>query len=235
MGIIDSYIKNIEKELKSQKSIKVEEVVGEVIEVKDGVAILVGLNNVTYGEIVEFDSGEKGFVIDLNEDSVGVVILGDFLKIKAGEMVKASGKQVSVPVSNEILGRTVNALGMPIDGGDKIKLDKLYPVEKIAPGIVYRKPVSVPLQTGIKAIDALVPIGRGQRELIIGDRGTGKSTVVIDTILNQKGKDVICIYCAVGQKESNVAWLIDVFKKHFNIGFGRNNFSFFLNFFYCAY
>ncbi len=214
MGIIDSYIKDVEKELKSSKSRKVEEEVGEVVEVKDGVSILTGLNNVTYGEIVEFESGEKGFVIDLNEDSVGVVILGDFLKVKAGEMVKASGRQVSVPVTNEILGRIIDGLGRPIDGGDKIKTDKYYPVEKIAPGIVYRKPVSVPLQTGIKAIDALVPIGRGQRELIIGDRGTGKSTVVIDTILNQKGKDVICIYCAIGQKESNVAQVVDVFKKH---------------------
>ena len=214
MGIIDEYIKEIEKELSKNKTRAKKEEVGEVIEVKDGIVILTGLYNATYGEIIEFESGEKAFIIDLKENSVGAVVLGDFLKIHAHEMARATGMQVSVPVSDAILGRVVNALGMPLEKEEKIKADKFYPVEKIAPGIIYRKPVDVPLQTGIKAIDALIPIGRGQRELIIGDRGTGKSTIAIDTIINQKGQDVICIYCAIGQKESTVAQVIDTFRKY---------------------
>ncbi|MEK7079101.1 MAG: F0F1 ATP synthase subunit alpha [Patescibacteria group bacterium] len=214
MKLIDEYLQDIERDLKkSAISINTEEV-GLVDEVRDGVALVTGLDNVTFGEVVQFASGIKGYVIDLLEDKVGVVVLGDYLPIKSSEQVKALGYTLSVPVSDAILGRVVDPLCNPQDNLPAIKADKMYPVEKIAPTVVYRKSVSVPLQTGIKAIDALTPIGRGQRELIIGDRGTGKTTIALDTIINQKGQNVICIYCGVGQKNSKMALVVDLLRKN---------------------
>lgn len=214
MKLIDQYLKDIEKQLKvSQLKIKTDEV-GIVSEVRDGVCLLNGLDNVSYGEVIEFESGVKGYVVDLIEHQVGVVVLGDYLALKAGQQAKASGYTLSVPVSDAVLGRVVDPLMNSLDTGAKLTSDTLYPIEKIAPGIVYRKSVSVPIQTGIKAIDALIPIGRGQRELIIGDRVTGKTTIAVDTIINQKDENVICIYCSIGQKNSKTAQLIELLKKN---------------------
>ena len=212
MKTFDQYIKAIEKELQEKNDKVAISEIGTVYKINDGVAQLTGLDNVSFGEIVEFSSGVKGFVIDLTEDYVGVVILGDYLKIKAGDTVMAKGRQVSVPVSEALLGRVINPIGGALDGLGEIKSTQFYPVEKNAPGVVAREPVSVALQTGIKAIDALIPIGRGQRELIIGDRRTGKTTIAIDTIINQKNEDVICIYCAIGQKRSKIASTIELLK-----------------------
>lgn len=214
MKVIDEYIKTLEKELKkSKKTIKTQEV-GVALEIKDGVVILSGLDNVSYGELIEFDNGTVGFITDLAEDTVGAIILGNYLNIKAGSQAKALGYTLSVPVSDSLLGRVVDALGNPIDGLRKIKTDKRYPIEKIAPGVVKRSAVKVPVQTGIKSIDSLIPIGRGQRELIIGDRGTGKTTIAVDTILNQKNENMICIYCGIGQRNSKMASLIHLLKSH---------------------
>lgn len=214
MKLIDEYLKKIEKEIeKSQEKVTAEEM-GTVVEVKDGVVILEGLDEVGFGELIQFESQRVGFVIDIGEFNVGTIILGDYLPIKSGDKAKALGYTLSVPVGNELLGRVLDSLGNPQDSGPKLKTKQLYPVEKLAPNVVKRQPVSIPIQTGIKAIDALVPIGRGQRELIIGDRGTGKTTLAIDTILNQKEEDVICIYCAVGQKNSKVAAIVDLLKKN---------------------
>jgi len=214
MKLIDQYLQEVEKNLKSAKVKANVKEVGIVEELRDGVALALGLDNVTFGEVVEFESGSKGYVIDLMEDKVGIIVLGDYLKIKSGEQVKALGYTLSVPVSDEILGRVVDPLCNPLDEGSAIRADKTYPVEKIAPSVVLRKSVSVPLQTGIKAIDALIPIGRGQRELIIGDRGTGKTTIALDSILNQKHENLICIYCGVGQKNSKMALVVNLLKKH---------------------
>lgn len=213
MKILDEYLAEVKKGLnKSETKIKAEEI-GSVTEVKDGVVLLSGLTRVSYGEIIEFDSGVKGFVIDLLEDSVGTIIMGEYLDIKLGELAKSTGLTLSIPVNPNLTGRVIDPLANPIDGKSKIKAEKYYPLEKVAPGVVYRKTVNVPLQTGIKAIDALIPIGRGQRELIIGDRGTGKTTLAIDTILNQKKEEVICIYCAIGQKRSKLATTINLLEK----------------------
>lgn len=214
MKVIDEYIKTLEKEFrKSKNSVKTQEV-GIVNEIKDGVIILSGLDNVSYGELIQFENQVVGFVIDLTEDMVGAIVMGDYLSIRAGDQAKALGITLSIPVSDNMLGRVVDSLGVPIDGGKKIKTDRRYPIEKIAAGVVKRKPVNVPVQTGIKSIDALIPIGRGQRELIIGDRGTGKTTIAIDTILNQKNENMICIYCGIGQKNSKMASLIHSLKSH---------------------
>lgn len=214
MKLIDEYLKKIEKELQSaERKIKAEEV-GTVTEVKDGVVILDGLDEVSYGELIQFEQKKIGFVIDIDEFSVGTIILGDYLSIKAGDRAKGLEYTLSIPVSEALLGRVVDPLGNPLDSTAKIAAKEFYPVEKVAPGVVRRIPVSLPIQTGIKAIDALIPIGRGQRELIIGDRGTGKTTLAIDTILNQKNENVICIYCAIGQKNSKVAAIMDLLKKY---------------------
>lgn len=214
MRSIDQYIKELEKELsKKRQEFKTKEI-GRVLEVKDGVAILEGLDNAFYGEIVEFENGENGFIIDLSEDTVGVVILGDYLTISSGSQVRGTDRILSIPVSNSILGKVVNPLGKTIDKKIRIRPEKYYPLEKIAPSVVYRRPVNEPVQTGIKAIDSLIPIGRGQRELIIGDRSTGKTTIAVDTIINQIGKSLICIYCAIGQKNSNIASVVDILKKN---------------------
>jgi F-type H+-transporting ATPase subunit alpha len=189
-----------------QTRLKVDEV-GTVLSVGDGVARVFGLKNVMAGELVEFPSGVQGMVLNLESNNVGIAILGEDNSIKEGTIVKRTEKIVSVPVGDALLGRVVNAMGQPIDGKGEIKTNTFRAVEIKAPGIIARKSVHEPMQTGIKAIDAMIPIGRGQRELIIGDRKTGKTAVALDTIINQKGKNVVCIYVAIGQKQSTVRQL----------------------------
>lgn len=200
--IIRSQIKNYEAKLETSQT-------GTVIVVGDGIATVSGLDQCMAGELIEFPNSEFGMAQNLNEDTVSVVILGDDSGIKEGDTVKRTGRVVSVPVGSGLIGRVVNALGEPIDGKGTITNDGFRPIESPAPGIIDREPVNVPLQTGIKAIDSMIPIGRGQRELIIGDRQTGKTTIATDTIVNQKGKDVICIYVAIGQKRSTVAQIVN--------------------------
>jgi F-type H+-transporting ATPase subunit alpha len=193
-------------------NIDVEET-GKVVSYADGVARVYGLSNIMAGEMVEFDSGEKGMTLNLEESNVGIVVLGSGEKIVEGSTVKRTGKLLRVPVGDSLLGRVVNPLGEPLDGNGVIESNESRFVEEKAPGIMDRKSVHEPLQTGIKAIDALVPVGRGQRELIIGDRQTGKTTVAVDTIINQKGQDVFCIYVAIGQKSSTVAQVVKKLKE----------------------
>src|SRR3989454_2359817 len=182
--------------------------VGSIISIGDGIARVHGVENAMAGEMLEFPHGVFGIALNLEEESVGAVLLGEFREIKEGDTVKRTGRIISVPVGDEMLGRVVNALGQPVDGKGPITSKQLSPIERIAPGVVDRQPVREPLQTGLKAIDSMVPIGRGQRELIIGDRQTGKTAVAIDTILNQKDTGVICIYSAIGQKQSTVAQVV---------------------------
>jgi len=197
-------IENLKREIENfSADIKVEKV-GKVLEVFDGIARVSGLSEVKSSEMVTFHGGETGVALNLEEDTIGIIILGDFSKIKEGDEVKATGKILALPVSNEILGRVVNALGKPVDGRGVIKADKSQPIEKVAPGVVTRQSVSKPVATGLKVIDAIIPIGRGQRELIIGDRQTGKTAIAIDTILNQKGQNMICVYVSIGQKDSKL-------------------------------
>ena len=190
--------------------------IGSVLEVGDGIARIYGLRNVMSNELVEFEDGKGtlGITLNLEEGNVGVVILGEYTQIKEGMTVKTTGRIASVPVGDALIGRIVNPTGRPIDGKGDIISDRTRPIERVAPGIVARKSVHQPLQTGLTAIDALTPIGRGQRELIIGDRQTGKTAVAIDTIINQKGGDVICIYVAIGQKASTVAQIAKTLEKH---------------------
>ena len=192
--------------------------VGTVLEVRDGVARIYGLKNAIAGELLEFTSSETGEVVagqvlNLEQDNVGAAIMGDFLKLKEGDEVRTTGRILDVPVGKELIGRVVNALGQPVDGRGAIATSEARAVEMIAPGIVLRQPVKQPLQTGIKAIDAMTPVGRGQRELIIGDRATGKTAIAIDTIINQKGQGVICVYVAIGQKLSTVATVVERLKE----------------------
>lgn len=203
----------IREQIKNYNVDLVMEDVGTVIEVGDGIARIFGLQNAKAGELIEFPGGIYGMVQNLEVGNVGVVLLGD-ADIKEGDEVKATGKVVQVPVGEGLLGRVVNALGAPIDGKGDYSYDKTMPIEKIAPGVITRESVNVPLQTGTKAIDALFPIGRGQRELIIGDRQTGKTAIAIDAIINQKDTDVICIYVAIGQKTSTVAQIVDTLEQH---------------------
>jgi F-type H+-transporting ATPase subunit alpha len=181
---------------------------GSVISVGDGIARIYGLEKVMSGELIEFPHNVSGIAMNLEEDQIGSVLLGDYTEIKEGDEVRRTRRIMSVPVGDEMIGRVVNALGEPIDGKGPIHTDSFNPVERLAPGVVERLPVKEPLQTGIKAIDAMIPIGRGQRELIIGDRQTGKTAIAVDTIINQKGGDVICIYVAIGQKRSTVAQVV---------------------------
>ena len=205
MSYTDQVIESLKKNIDSfKKEVSVEEV-GAVISVGDGIARMSGLENCKAQEMLEFPGGVYGVALNLEEETVGAVILGDFRHIKEGDLVKRTGRIMSVPVGDQLIGRVVNAVGIAIDGGEEIVTKEFYPVERVAPGVMTREPVNRPVQTGIKAIDAMIPIGRGQRELIIGDRQTGKTAVAIDTIINQKGQDMICIYVAVGQKESKVA------------------------------
>jgi F-type H+-transporting ATPase subunit alpha len=187
---------------------------GSVISVGDGIARIYGLENVMAGELVEFGPQTVGIALNLEEDQVGVVLLGDYGDVKEGDQVKRTGRIMSLPVGDAMVGRVVNALGVPIDGKGPIATTQFNNIERLAPGVVDRQPVKQPLQTGIKAIDAMVPIGRGQRELIIGDRQTGKTTVALDTIINQKGQGVICIYVAIGQKRSTVAQVVRTLEEH---------------------
>jgi len=182
--------------------------VGSIISIGDGIARVHGVENAMAGEMLEFPHGVFGIALNLEEESVGAVLLGEFTEIKEGDQVKRTGRIISVPVGEEMLGRVVNALGQPVDGKGPIVSKQFAPIERLAPGVVDRQPVKEPLQTGLKAIDAMVPIGRGQRELIIGDRQTGKTAVAIDAILNQKDSGVICIYSAIGQKQSTIAQVV---------------------------
>ena len=191
-----------------------EQETGKVISVGDGIATIYGIDHAMYGEIVTFENGEKGMVQDIRQDTIGCILFGKDTGIKEGTKVARTQKQAGVPVGDAFIGRIVNALGAPIDGKGEIKADGYRPVENPAPGIIDRKSVTVPLETGILSIDSMFPIGRGQRELIIGDRQTGKTSVALDTILNQKGKDVICIYVAIGQKRSTVASLVENLEKN---------------------
>src|SRR5919107_2412710 len=188
--------------------------VGTIVSIGDGIARVHGVERTMAGEMLEFPHGVYGIALNLEEESVGAVLLGEYTEIKEGDTVKRTNRIISVPVGDEMIGRVVNALGQPIDGKGPILSKQFMPIERLAPGVVDRMPVKEPLQTGLKAIDAMVPIGRGQRELIIGDRQTGKTAVALDTILNQKGKDVICIYVAIGQKASTVAQVIKTLQTH---------------------
>lgn len=188
--------------------------VGVVIEAGDGVARAHGLSNARYSELLEFPNGTMGLALNLEEESVSAVVLGDYEDIKEGDEVRATGRIIEVPVGDELIGRVVDALGNPIDGKGPIGATKSRPVERIAPGVTLRKSVDTPVQTGIKAIDAMIPIGRGQRELIIGDRSTGKSAIALDTIINQKGGDLVCIYVAIGQKAGKVAQVLGQLEEH---------------------
>jgi len=188
--------------------------VGTVLEVGDGIARIYGLDLVMAGEMLEFEGGVVGEAFNLEEDSVGAVVYGDFTRIKEGSEVRATGKVLSVPVGQELLGRVVNALCEPVDGKGAIRPEGRRFVENMAPGIAGRQPVKEPLATGLKSVDAMIPIGKGQRELIIGDRKTGKTAIALDTIINQKGKGVVCIYVAIGQKESTVAEVVAILEKH---------------------
>ena len=187
---------------------------GTVLEVGDGIATVYGLDKAVYGELVELDTGVTGMVMNLSRDSVGVVLLGSEAGVKEGTVVRRTGRAADVPVGDALVGRVVNVLGQPIDGLGPIETTETRPIEHEASGVLSREPVTVPLQTGILAIDAMVPIGRGQRELIIGDRQTGKTAIAVDAILNQKGQDMICIYVAIGQKESTVARLRETFRQY---------------------
>lgn len=193
--------------------------IGTVQTVGDGIALISGLDHAAYGEILLFESGLKGMVQNLREDGVGCILFGDDRLVRAGSAVYRTQKTAGVPVGEELLGRVVNALGEPLDGKGDLHATRYYPVERPAPGILDRQPVNAPLQTGILTIDAMFPIGRGQRELIIGDRQTGKTSIALDTILNQKGKDVVCIYVAIGQKASSVAQLADTLRKKDAMGY----------------
>lgn len=204
----------IKKQIENyQSEIEVNEV-GTVIVVGDGIARAHGLDNVMAGELVEFSNGVMGMAQNLEENNVGIIILGPYTDIREGDEVRRTGRIMEVPVGEELLGRVVNPLGQPIDGQGPVETTKTRPIESPAPGVMDRKSVHEPLQTGQKAIDALIPIGRGQRELIIGDRQTGKTSIAIDTIINQKNEDMICIYVAIGQKESTVRGVVETFRQH---------------------
>lgn len=206
-SVIKDLIKNYDKKLDTVE-------VGSIIEVGDGIARVYGLDNAMAGELLELPGGVYAMALNLEQDNIGCVLLGSDKNLKEGEPVKRTGRIVEVPVGEALIGRVVNSLGQAIDGKGKIESNKYRPIEANAPGIIDRKSVSEPLQTGIKTIDSIIPIGRGQRELIIGDRQTGKTAIAIDTIINQKDQDVICIYVAIGQKNSTVAQLVNVLEEH---------------------
>jgi F-type H+-transporting ATPase subunit alpha len=209
----DYIVQQLKKQIENFKSEIQTEKVGKVIEIGDGIARISGLGDVMASEMLKFPGDVFGVALNLEEDQIGAMILGEYKGIKEGDEVISTGKILSVPVGEMMIGRVVNPLGEAIDGKGEIKSETFYPVEKVAPGVITRKSVSVPVQTGIKAIDAVIPVGRGQRELIIGDRQTGKTAVAIDTIINQKGQDLICIYVAIGQKESKIARIVAELEK----------------------
>src|SRR6185436_7059732 len=206
----EEVVQAIQKEIQKYETKLKMESVGYVLQVGDGIARVYGLEEVMAGEMVTFPNQTYGIALNLEPDNVGVVILGSDKEIKEGDEVKRTGRIAEVPVGNALLGRVVNPLGQPLDGKGPIASTKMRPIETIPPSVVQRQPVKEPLQTGIKAIDAMIPIGRGQRELVIGDRQTGKTAILVDTILNQKNTDVFCIYVAIGQKESTVAQVVKI-------------------------
>ena len=206
-ALIKKQIENYNDDIKADD-------VGTIVKIGDGIAIIQGLENAMSSELLEFPGGVYGMVLNLEEDSVGAVLLGDDTNIKENDEVKRTGRIVEVPVGDEMLGRVVNALGQAIDGKEPINAKKYRPVERVAPGVMTRKSVCQPLMTGLKIIDSMIPIGKGQRELIIGDRQTGKTAIAIDTIINQKGKNVNCIYVAIGQKASTVAQIVEKLRQH---------------------
>lgn len=214
----DQVISELKRQISGLDTKVKEEKTGTVIQVADGVVQITGLGDCLASEMIEIKARNgrviNGLALNLEEGTIGAIVLGDYAEIYAGDTVRSTGKILQVPVGTGMVGRVVNALGEPVDGLGQIKADDYFPVEKIAPGVIARQPVSQPLQTGIKAIDAMIPIGRGQRELIIGDRQTGKTAIAIDTILNQKGQNMKCIYVAIGQKESKIAKLIQILKEH---------------------
>jgi F-type H+-transporting ATPase subunit alpha len=193
--------------------IRVDEV-GTIISLGDGIARLHGLDKVMAGELLDFPHGVAGLAMNLEEDQVGAVLMGEYTELREGDQVKRSGKILSVPVGDAMIGRVVNSLGQPIDDKGPIATKEVLPVERLAPGVVSRQPVREPMMTGLKAIDSMIPIGRGQRELIIGDRQTGKTAICLDTIINSKGKDLICVYCAIGQKRSSIAQIVQTLTEH---------------------
>ena len=207
ISIIQSEIENFDVDNTSEET-------GTVIYVGDGIVTVYGIDHAMYGEVVVFDNGVKGMVQDIRQNEIGVILFGRDTGIKEGTKVVRTKKKAGIPVGNEYIGRVINALGEPIDGGAEIKADGYRPIEEEAPGIIERKSVDTPMETGILSIDSMFPIGRGQRELIIGDRQTGKTSIATDTIINQRGKDVICIYVAIGQKASTVAKIVNTLKKH---------------------
>ena len=216
MGAInpDEIISILEEEIKNYDEISKDQEVGTVISVGDGIATVYGIDHAMYGEVVTFENGLKGMVQDVRANSMGCILFGKDTGIKEGTKVARTGKQAGIPVGDKFIGRIVNALGEPIDGKGEIQAEEYRPIENPAPGIIDRKSVTVPLETGILSIDSMFPIGRGQRELIIGDRQTGKTSIATDTIINQKGKDVICIYVAIGQKASTVAKVVSNLEKY---------------------
>ena len=204
----------LKREIEELKITYQERNIGTIIEVGDGIVKAEGISNVAYNELVELPHNLFGLALNLEESEVGIIIFGDHTLLKEGDYVKTTGKILSIGVGENLIGRVIDPLGNPLDGKGSIKTVKSYPIEKIAPGVVIRESVNTPLQTGLKAIDSMIPIGRGQRELIIGDRGLGKSAIAIDTIINQKNSDCICIYVAIGQKASKIAQVIDTLKKY---------------------
>lgn len=204
----DYIVETLKRQLAEVEESSHVENVGEIIEVSDGIVRVQGLSKVQSSEMIEMPRDTFGVVLNLEEEVVGVMVLGEYEHLQEGDTVKSTGRILSVPVCDQLVGRVVDPLGRPLDGKGEIKSDKLYPIEKIAPGVITRKSVDTPVQTGIKAIDSMIPIGRGQRELIIGDRQTGKTALAIDTIINQKGKDLLCVYVAIGQKESKIAKIV---------------------------
>ena len=210
----EEIISILKDEIENYDVISRDQETGSVVSVGDGIATVYGIDHAMYGEIVTFENGEKGMVQDIRRDTIGCILFGKDTGIREGTRVTRTKKKAGIPVGENFIGRVINALGEPIDGLGPVQEADYYPVEREAPGIVERKSVSVPLETGILAIDSMFPIGRGQRELIIGDRQTGKTSIATDTILNQKGKDVICIYVAIGQKASTIAKLVSTLKKH---------------------
>jgi F-type H+-transporting ATPase subunit alpha len=206
-------VEQLKEQINNFEAVTKTEKIGKVLEVGDGVVRIEGLSEVMSQEMLEFNDGSIGVALNLEEDYVGAIVLGGYQGIKEGDEVKSTGRILSVPVSEKMIGRVLNATGETIDGKEKITTDTYYPIEKIAPGVITRKSVNEPVQTGIKAIDAMIPVGRGQRELIIGDRQTGKTAIAIDAIINQKGQDMVCIYVAIGQKESKVARIVAELEK----------------------
>jgi F-type H+-transporting ATPase subunit alpha len=206
----DEITKLIREQIEHYESRIAVDEVGSVMSLGDGIARLYGLDKVMAGELLDFPYGVAGIAMNLEEDQVGAVLLGDYTEIKEGDQVKRTGHIMSVPVGDALVGRVVNSLGQPIDDKGPVATEKFMPIERLAPGVVDRQPVREPMATGLKAIDSMIPIGRGQRELIIGDRQTGKTAVILDTIINSRGKDLVCIYCAIGQKRSSVAQVVKI-------------------------